>query len=271
METKNYKVYFATTSVGKDGVALTKSISDAHNEYGQHFPIVDMGSEGHQIRDLKRVRNVWFGVFARLRPDAPHIVNGKDEEREIDLNADDRVLDKCHFLYKEKTNTIVWQVNKNAGGLTRMQEYLSRIFDEIVMLPLVMNEAELNMVLNRDIYEISFSYSRPPSLSNKSPQWNQRTFDTMNDIHASHAKFLLRASRGGFLMGGIKKMLKDLVKGQEAEKIRVRLTDESDPIDLFLAPLRDSLTAKMVGRYPNVKDVYVGLEGCYDKHRNFFG
>ena len=52
------------------------------------------------------------------------------------------------------------------------------------------------------------------------------------------------------------------------EKVRVRLTDDADPIDLFSAPLRDRITVQQQGRYPAAADVFRELECAYDRNRS---
>lgn len=50
------------------------------------------------------------------------------------------------------------------------------------------------------------------------------------------------------------------------EKIRVRLTDEADPIELFAAPLKDKIVVEQRGRYPTAADVFSELERAYDRN-----
>ena len=52
------------------------------------------------------------------------------------------------------------------------------------------------------------------------------------------------------------------------EKVRVRLTDDADPIDLFSAPLRDRITVQQQGRYPAAADVFRELESAYERNRS---
>lgn len=265
MRTKSYRVYFTRTSKGQRGQAIAASLLSLGQAHGTNLPVVELEGEGFQIRDLARVGMVWKGVFARLRPDAPHIVNEAGVEREIELDDGDRVLDKCHFLYREQPNVLVWQYNRNAGSLSKMHLYLSAVMDDYIELPQVMNEAELDRVLAGQMYEISFGYDRPDSLSTHAPRWNQDAFDMMSDVHAAKAKFLLRAPRGGHLAPSARERVRQMLNAVGIGKVRVRLTDEANPIELFMAPLRDEIEVYLNGAYPSPDEVFRALEEAYSR------
>ncbi|NUZ07659.1 DUF6731 family protein [Piscinibacter koreensis] len=272
MAEKSYKVYFARTSMGQQGGSIAQALREAYEQFGPNLPPIELGGEGYQVRNLERTGRVWKGVFGRLRDDAPHIVDAvRDQEREIDLQEGDRIIDKCHFLYRERRNVLVWQTNRTAGGLSRAQQYLAQVLDDYVELPQIMNEAELAEVLEREVYEVSFSYDRPPSLGQSSPAWTQHAFDMMENVHAAQAKFVLRAQRGSGLTGAANRMVRRLVGEVGVEKVRVRLTDDSEPVELFMAPLKTTIKVSVIGRYPIPAEVYQALEQAYDNHRDYVG
>jgi hypothetical protein len=124
-----------------------------------------LSGEKYQMRDLQHVGAVLKGSFVKLRDDAPHVVAADDQEHELDLEEGDHLIEKCHFLLREIGNVLVWQANRSSGGLTRAQDYLSSLFDELVALPMVMNDAELDQVLNGNLYELDFAYDRPAAMS----------------------------------------------------------------------------------------------------------
>lgn len=267
MPTKSFKVYFCRTSIGQGGGSIVTALADSHAQHGEHLPSIQISGDGYQVRDLTRVGTTWTGTFAKLRVDAPHIVDRANREREIPLNAGDRIVDKCHFLFKERHNLLIWQVNRNAGGLSKAEQYLAEAFQHYVALPPLMNEAQLQRVLDGRLYEVSFSYARPEHIGDGAPSWNQNAFDMMANVHAAQAKFLLRAPRGGGLAQAAKNMVRQLVRNASVEKVRVRLTDEQDPIELFLAPLRETIDVELVGRYPVAADVFQALERAHERQR----
>ena len=85
---------------------------------------------------------------------------------------------------------------------------------------------------------------------------------------AAHAKFTLRAPRRGHLLDSIAKaFVRKLMSQNGTKKIRIRLTDESDPIELFMAPLKDSIQIDFIGRYPPSNDVYKELEIAFGRQK----
>lgn len=270
MTTKTFKVYFANTQVGnKKQTSITKCLTQAHEQHGKHLPAMDLSNERFQVRDLQKVQRVWMGTFAKLRDELPHVVRASNNaEREIDVEDDEHVVEKCHFVYRERANVVVWQLNKNAGGLTRFANYLSRVFDNVVTVNQVMNEAQLDRILSREIHEISFKYAKPKSRPTDSPPWTQHEFDKMNSIGASEAVMQLRAPRRRSLGANAGAWVRAALGVDAIERVKVKLTDESDPIELFTAPLKSHITVKMKGRYPVVQSVYEGLESSYDEHKD---
>lgn len=269
MAFKNFKVYFARTSVGTKGISLTPLLRSAVDKHGPNLPVITVSNELFQFRDLQRVGTVWSGTFGKLRDDAPNIVAANGNEKELDLEEGDHLLEKCHFLYRERENLFIWQANRTAGGFSRVQAYLSELFEMMVALPQIMNDAELEKVLAGQLYEIDFSYDRPMVLPGNSPIWNQAAFEIMDRVDAAHAKFSLRAPRKGGLAEAAKNMVRQLMHAPGTEKVRVRLTDESEPYELFMAPLKDTIRVELQGRYPRAHDVFQELETAYDRQRAY--
>ncbi len=270
MEFKSFRVYFARTAVGEDGEPLADHLAAAVAEHGENLPACDLSGEKFQMRDLTRVGRVWQGSFVKLRDDAPHVVAADDVESELTLNEGDHVIEKCHFLLREQNNVIVWQTNRSAGGLSRAESYLSQCLRTVVTLPQAMNDAEIDRVLNGQLYEIDFAYARPPTAPNNAPRWSQDAFDMMSNVDAAHAKFMLRAPRGGRLSRTARNMVRQLLNAPGAEKIRVKLTDETDPVELFMAPLKDRIRVMMLGRYAVAGSVYQELEEAFDRNQHNF-
>ena len=151
--------------------------------------------------------------------------------------------------------------------MTRFEEYMSRLQDQPVLVPPISNTAKIEEVLGRNIYEISYSFDRPPTLDKSLPKWSQQQFNTMKQMDAGFAKFDFRADRGGQLSAVVKQMIRQALDQPGVEKIRVRLTDDSDPIELFAAPLKDKIEVQQLGRYPAAADVFSNLEEAFERNR----
>jgi len=265
---RTYQVRFGRPAIGKNGEPLTSALTALHTQHGAHLPARDLSGDRYQVRDLAKVGRVWKGIFGKLRNDAPHLVNSEDEEKELALEVGDRLLEKCHFLYREISNLLVWQLNRSSGGISRFEEYLGHLLETTALVPVVMNTGQIDEVLNRRVYEISYGYDRPPTRDKLSPIWNQREFDTMKHINAGHGKFEFRANRGDSLGNEVKAMIREALYLNGVKKVRVRLTDDADPIELFSAPLKDKIEVPMWGMYPVTADVFQELETAYHRNRS---
>lgn len=269
MPVKEYRVWFTRSSCGRAGTDISPQVREQFDLHGPHLPAIHLGDDDYQVRDLTRVGTVWTGVFAKLRADAPHVVDMNDAESELDLDEGSRLIDKCHFILRERQNLFVWQYNKSAGSLNKFATYWSQLLDTLVSLPYVMNDAELEEKLQGQLYELIFAYDRPPQLNAAAPRWNRNAFDMMASADAAHAKFSLRAPRNGSLAEAsknwIRRMVNDGVHG--FAKVRIRMTDDTNPVEVFMAPLKDSISVQLVGRYPDATQVYQELEGAYDRKR----
>lgn len=268
MSNKDYTVHFHHTSVGPQGRPMHAWLWDANVEHGKHLPRWNIGGNEYlQVRNLQLVGSVWLGDIAKLRDDAPHLVDEHEREAQLDLSDGRRLLEKCHFLYRQRDDVLVLQRVRNVGGLSQLQMYLSQVLGETVMLPQVMNEKKLEEVLSRDMYELSFDYARPKDAPGGT-QYTKAQADMMRGLHAATAKFLLRAPRGGRLARSAAALVRGLIKDEGVKKVRVKLTDESDPVELFMAPLKGSIRVPLVGRYANPKEVFEGLQQEYDRLRS---
>ena len=269
---KKFRVYFASTSFGPNGVPIVDALRAVSEVHGQHLPPVLINDDKYQIRDLARIGVVWGGSFAKLRSDAPHIIDAQNTERQIELEDGDSILEKCYFQYREFSNLIVWQNSRDAGGLSRAADYMSQIFGGAVTLPQIQNQAELEKVLNGQLYEVEFCYARTLSMPlGGEVEWSQHAMDMMAPIDAAKARFTLRAPRGGSLTARAGQLAREMLGIAGTEKVRVRISAEDDPIDLFMAPLRDNIELSIVDGYPQRVEALAELEAAYDRNRKFIG
>ncbi len=79
---------------------------------------------------------------------------------------------------------------------------------------------------------------------------------------------MLRAPRGGQLASGARRVVRQLLNAAGVEKVRVRLTDDMNPIELFMAPLRDEISVRLASAYPSPDDVFTALEEAYARQRH---
>lgn len=267
MVQKTIQVWFAKTLVGEDAAPLAQHLEQLLAAHGRHLPPIEVGQDRLQIRALEKVGTVWKGCFAKLKHEAPHVVNGQDEELELQIEDGASIIEKCMFLYREQSNLLIWHNNISVGGLNRAADYFSQLLRLVVMFPTVQDTAQMERMMAQDIYEVEFDYAKPPAVPQGVDQWSQRYFDIMNSTGAARGHFVLRAARHGTLAQEAKRGILRAVQSPEFRKIKVKLAPGDDPIKLYQAPIRDEFTIELFGRYPNPDDVYRGLENAYDRQR----
>lgn len=268
MAQRTYTVYFAKTLTGEGGEPLSAHMDAAFAQYGEHLPSTVVENERFQVRSLSKVGSVWKGTFAKLRDDTPHYVDHLNEERELALADGASIIEKCQFLYREHGNNLIWQVSMHAGSLSKASAYLSAVLNRVVLLPQVQNTEQLEEILNHDLYEIDFQYAQPPGLPEGVSRWSQRAFDIAGGIGAAYARFTLRARRGQTLAQGAKDYVREMIGQKQYKRVRVRISDGSEVVKLFLAPLKEQFTIEVDGRYPNRNLVFQGLEDAYGRQQD---
>lgn len=268
MTTKKFQVRFSNSAIGSEADSLQRLrdvLFPLLERYGPNLPTIQLESDHFQVRGLVRAGTVWQGSFARLRDDAPLIVDNHDNEHLIEMEDGDRILDKCFFLYREGVDVLVYQFCQTVGGLTRFSNYWSRLLDTYVELAVAVDTEKLDELLEHGIYEVDFTYARPPVAADLPPSWNQKAFDLLKSVHGAQGSFVLRAPRNGALGGSVRNMIRWLAAGGEVKRAKIRLTDEKDPVDLFMSPVKDKISVPMAGRYPDQRATFEQLEEAYDR------
>lgn len=276
---KTYSVRFANSNVGKnlkDNRQLRDVLDDLIRDHGvkdavgHHLPSVELEGDYFQVRNLVKVGQCWRGCFARLRDEAPHVIDAQNIEKQLNLQVGDRILEKTYFLYYENSDILVFQMSKNVGYLTKFAHYWSSLFDsEYVDFPPAVDRNQLQHVLNSEIRYVEFTYACPPGGGTSSgPKWTQRAMEMLLPIHGAVGKFTMRAPKNNVLGGHIKELIKWLANRGEVERAKVLLQDEKDPIDLFIDPIKVKITVPIRANYPDEKVVLEELAEAYSDQHN---
>jgi hypothetical protein len=273
MPLKSYSVRFANSNIGPD-INNNRQLRDvlaneiaAHgiaDGRGHHLRAIQMEGEHFQVRNLLHVGRLWRGCFARLRDEAPHVIDATNVERELDLDIGDRLLEKTFFLYYEDTDILVFQMSRNVGYLSRFAHYWARLLGVVyVDFPPVIDANRLQEILNSGVREINFTYARAIGDHPGAPRWTQRAMEMLRPVHGATGKFTLRAPKGNVLGGTIGDLVRWAANGGEVQKAKVLLQDERDPIDLFLEPIKVRIEVRLNGSYPDEGSAIEQLAEAY--------
>lgn len=266
-----FKILTGARKDKKPLVDLLKSLALGKN-YPLNFHDFVIDKNNYQLRELVCSGDVWTGCFGKLRKEAPHIVDKSGVEKPLALAVDDKLLEKSYFLYNATTNAMVWQVNNDAGGYGKFQEYLKMLSSSPCHILPIMDEGDLQDVLSGDVKEVVFSISQLNNAIIKQLGWNNDAMRLMSAAGAGSAKFSIKCPSAGKLRDKVVKPLIKQLAGSVAAKKRlsVRVDDQTDPIDIFMKPLKDHVEYKKIGHYPLSSSILSSLQMIYNSYQSRF-
>jgi hypothetical protein len=218
-----------------------------------------------EIRDLVSNNRgaVYYGVFATIRDDAPHIREAKGGERAIPLALDEGILEKNHFIYYSDHSVLAYQINQRASHPTRFENYLRAMagLGHAVTLDDMLNKDALQKLRHGIVkaFDVSFAAPRNPAAYDPT-DFGRESLRMMERCGANSVRVTLKAThsdRG--LLGWAKKTAMELVRDPQVRKLQVKLDGEDSPIDLFADVISEKISVEMDGRYPNSRRTFEEL------------
>ncbi len=268
MAPKNYKVLFYQTSIGPNADFLRVAIPQllgTNNSGPQHLSTRTIDTREYQVRDFARVPNsqVWTGVFGRRRDDAPHKVDSADQESSLNLQPTDRLLEKCHFIYKADKDVLVWQVNSDVGYVSRFSTYLGLLLNLPCSIDPITGTDGLQRALTGQIKMLECKVARPQIQSTNSPVWGQKTVDLLKHVNGANIKIKVSAGRGS-LGGYVKNVIQHLNGDPYTKTLKIRIEGDEEPIDLLLDRVVSRIEVTLNGHYPDTQAVLAALDKAFD-------
>jgi hypothetical protein len=278
MNTKNYKVRFYCGKVGLNGQdGLVSEIFQSLTNI-KPLPQLAIGGVIYQLRDFKPHNNgaVFQGVLAVLRDDAPHIVDGQDAEKEIELQVDEKLLEKNHFLYFKENELLVWQVNARASHISRFEQYLSNLKNKTIVFDDIVTTSSLKRIQNGIIKRFEMRIARPKNAMLIDPNnWGDKAFAMMDSAMSSTIAIQMSVRGENGLSAKVKESILPLLKKPEIRSLKVRLDGETEAIDLIADCIHHKIDVQMEGLYPVTLTVFAGLQSAKDAQSknlaDFFG
>lgn len=278
-EFKTYTVGFYLGTVGADGKAGKVSLQLRDMAAGK-CPAYQHGTVKYELRDLRAFGNgtSFSGVFARLRADdIPHIGSPGGPEREIDLERDEGLIEKNHFLYFREHEILVYQANRSGSSVNQLGRYFSDAMNETVAFHPVIQPDALQRLMrsNAEVKRVVVSVARPTN-----PDWYP------HDNWSAQLINLLRDSDGGRLhieisaegRGARRKSLPEKIKRAVREimghahtsvaRFSVEENGRDHEIDLVADRITGKAIVEMNGRYPVPEKMFSALRESRDEQLN---
>ena len=245
---------------------------------GQPYPHVSIGSLAYELRNFTSHNSgvVFTGVLAVLRDDAPNIRDDQGVERPIDLQPGERLIEKNHFMFFKERQLLVWQVNTRASHISRFENYLHAASGLVLGFDDIITAASFKRISEGTVKKLEVRIAAPknPDLI-PSDDWTAQAMDMMRGVGATSIKIDVSTRTKKGLMPAVKDVIDRLKDSAEAESIKVKLADESEPIDLVADSIKGKVTVNMLGVYPDPADMFTQLQQLKDAKKgdldDYFG
>jgi hypothetical protein len=271
MSTKSFKVLFYTTQLGANNHCLRDCEQQliAFLSPDNHLRAIEFETNKFQIRDLNfdRRNSEWRGVFGRLRPDAPNVVDINDHENKLALNPDDLLIEKLHFIYKPQIDILIWQVNTDVGFIGRLEDYLSELFNQFFNAYIVTGNSSLSKVMNGTVKYYEVKVALPNKKLSKTPSYSQPAFDIMKGVGGSTIKYKVSAGRDS-LTGNVKQLISELLGDDTTVSLKAKLDGDDEPVDLFVDRISERMSVNLNGHYPDPKDIFNMLNLAFENNKD---
>lgn len=278
MPKKKIRTYFFTSDIratdpDAEQEPTISEILGAHVEKGRTPPKLLTSGHGFEIRDLtksKGGRPVISGVLAKLRDeDLPHVGVPGGGERELDMERNEKLLEKNYFRYQPDRDLLVYQQNWYGATIGQFAAYVSTLSGHTIAFDPVLQPEPTKRLLQGSVeaktLELSFAKPRNPDMFPQD-QWNQDLLRALS--HAGGEKMFVRMTPGTGapvdqrrLNKRIKRAMNAMVNSGHASVAKMNIIEDGveHPIDLIADRLYSEQTVEMEGRYPVPTSVHAAL------------
>ena len=276
-ETKEYTIEFFVGQVGADGSA--GEVGDLLQRLQQGgIPVYQSGSLSYDIRDLMVTPKGAFGVFAKYRTsDIPHIGVPGGGEREVEINDDEGLIEKNHFLYYRKRQLLIWQLNRHGSTERRFAEYLCDCNAETVAFHPVYQPDAVRRLMRNEVVPRALTVSMARPTNPELFRDNELTRGLVSILsQAEGTRLQIRITSDLRSTDAADRRLSDRVKAAMRElaaertvvsvaKMDVEEDGITHPLDLLHDRITSRQSVEMAGRYPLQTAMFEALKTAHDE------
>lgn len=222
----------------------------------------------YQVRNLtshdngKEIR----GYFVRFRQDIP--LSGTRTtliEKPIALEDGHDILEKNYFtlFIGDNYEVIAFQQTLEGGSISGLARYFSAIAGEnrFAFFNDILTSESLDELLSGTLIKhVDFRIAKPRSARyapDPEDTWTQHGMAFMAETGATsfQAKLSIKSPTRG-MFSAIKNPIKQLLASQQTRKLKVKLSDHADPIDLFADRVKARIDIDLKKGQPDPEQVY---------------
>ncbi|HEP9334803.1 TPA: hypothetical protein VDV62_005922, partial [Pseudomonas aeruginosa] len=158
------------------------------------------------------------------------------------------------------------QQSLEGGSISALARYLSAVagHDRIVAFNDILTEESLDDLLNgKLIKQVEFRVAKPRSakyIPDPEDAWTQQAMEFMANTGATsfQAKIGIRAQSRG-IFSNVKNPIKKLLNSPQTRKLKIKLSDIADPVDLFADRVKARITVKSINGQPKADEIYKAI------------
>lgn len=230
--------------------------------------LLEKGSD-YQLRGVSLKDGKYIGHLVRFRDDRP-IAGSRvhEEEKPVELAEGEEVIDKNHFtLYKKGSAFVLaYQSTMEGGTAQALGRYLAGIADKQTMITVadLVTEETLDALLRgRRVQYVEFRIAKPTAkkyMPDPEDTWTQQAIDFMDTSGATRfqAKVVTYSQKKGLFTDIVPK-LRLLSNSKQTKKLKVKVSDQAEPIDLFADRIKDKISVHMNDGVISSADVHAEM------------
>lgn len=269
---KTYTIRYYEPKVGADAKGMTvASILDKIYDLPNHVGLLRSAGQNKlfvKINSINKEKTEYQCFFVRYRDELPIVMNTKSQvEKPPHLEIDEELVEKNHFslfLTEAGAEFIAYQVSMEGANPSSLATYLSfaNDFQEAVSFSEVVKTDSYARILAGDslVKSVEFEVAKPRSRSfvpDPNDTWTKESIEFMSKTGGTRfrGKVMTRTQNKGLVVA-VKDSIKLLMESNMTKKLKVKLSDVAEPIDLFTDRIFDKISVPIVKGWPNSDQVF---------------
>lgn len=235
---------------------------------------------GAHVFDVRRIlphsAGYISGEFVKFRREVlPNVGALTRDERELDIQSDEYLVEKNYFLYEMDRRLLVYQKNGHAGSVLNFEQYLTRAFGKgkIGFHPVLQPDPMKRLLRGEAMpRKLHLSAARPTNPELIQTSWGKAAMELLSSSGGIGFSLQLRADgyskkEDRYLMSDIKRAVAELVECGAAKTAKIEIEEDgfSHPIDLIADRLISIQKVEMGGRYPLRSSIIPALEAALEE------
>lgn len=260
---------------------MIKAIFDRKN--GGNSTVKEIGRRNYELRLVEETEFGYKGIVGKHREnDLPHAAVIDGDEREIELEPNENLLEKAHFYFYQDYQVLILQRNHFCVSSNNLGKYLSEQ-GYVTSLNPVIETADLQWLMNDSIQvrtaQIAIARPRNPELfQDVEHDFNNSIISTLNGSNAAMVNLSLRGNARSmnpderYLSSAFKRGIREMQSTFDVQKCKILLENQDNfvthPVDLVADRLFYQKDIDVEGRYPPTFEMWEALAEARAEREN---